>query len=62
MGCYYHICPCQEARPSLIDQDIERENKKREMNDMQRKYNKGIDTKFKKCGSVIGRKNSKPRT
>ena len=40
MGCYYHICRCQEARPSLIDQDIERGNKKREMDDMQRKYNK----------------------
>ena len=24
MGCYYHFCSCQEARPSLKDQDIER--------------------------------------
>ena len=23
MGCYYHFCSCQEARPSLTDQDIE---------------------------------------
>ena len=24
MGCYYHYCPCQEARPSLTATDIER--------------------------------------
>ena len=29
MGCYYHYCPCQEARPSLTDTDIERGVKKR---------------------------------
>ena len=22
MGCYFHFCPCQEARPSLTDDDI----------------------------------------
>ena len=38
MGCYYHFCSCQEARPSLLDQDIERSNKKREMDDMRREY------------------------
>ena len=27
MGCFYHYCPCQEARLSLIEQDIERGNK-----------------------------------
>ena len=37
MGCYYHFCSCQEARPSLTDQDIERGNK-REMDDMRREY------------------------
>ena len=36
MGCYYHFCSCQEARPSLTEQDIEREKKKREMDDMRR--------------------------
>ena len=25
MGCYYHYCPCQEARPSLTETDIEKE-------------------------------------
>ena len=38
MGCYYHFCSCQESRPSLTDQDIERGNKKREMDDMRRDY------------------------
>ena len=28
MGCYYHYCPCQEARPSVTDTDIEKEVKK----------------------------------
>ena len=31
MGCFYHYCPCQEVRPSLIEGDIERGNKKGEM-------------------------------
>ena len=28
MGCYYHYCPCQEARPSVTDTDIEKAVKK----------------------------------
>ena len=31
MGCCFHFCPCQEARPSLTDVDIKRRTKKREM-------------------------------
>ena len=38
MGCYYHFCSFQEARPSLKGHDIERGNKKREMDDMRREY------------------------
>ena len=38
MGCYYKFCSCQEARPSLTDQDVERGNKKREMDDMRGEY------------------------
>ena len=38
MGCYYHFCSCQETRPSLTEQDIERANKKREMDEMRREY------------------------
>ena len=37
MGCFYHYCPCQEARPSLTEEDIERGNKKREMDQMRKK-------------------------
>ena len=38
MGRYYLFCSCQETCPSLTDQDIERGNKKREMDDMRWKY------------------------
>ena len=38
MGCNYHFCSCYEARPSSIEQDIERGNKKREMDDMRQEY------------------------
>ena len=38
MGCYYQVCSCQEARPSLTDQYIERGKKKREMDDMRQEY------------------------
>ena len=34
MGCYYHYCPRQEARPSLTDTDIERGMKKRQQDEM----------------------------
>ena len=29
MGCFYQYCPCQEARPSLTEEDIESGNKKK---------------------------------
>ena len=38
MGCYYHYCPCQEARPCLTDTDIERGIKKRQRDEMGRDY------------------------
>ena len=38
MGCYYHYCPCQEARPSLTDTDIERGVKKRQQYEMRGNY------------------------
>ena len=38
MGCYYQYCPCQEARPSLTDTDIEKEVKKRQHDEMCRDY------------------------
>ena len=36
MGCFYRYCPCREARPSLTEEDIERGNKKREMDQMRK--------------------------
>ena len=38
MGCYYHYCPCQEARLSLTDTDIEGGMKKRLQDKMRRDY------------------------
>ena len=38
MGCYYHYCPCQEARTSLTDTDTERGVKKRQQDEMCRDY------------------------
>ena len=38
MGCYYHYFPCQEARPSLTDTDIERGIKKRQQDEMRTDY------------------------
>ena len=38
MGCFHHYRPCQEARPSLTEEDIERGNKKREMDQMRKQY------------------------
>ena len=38
MGCYFHYCPCQEARPSLIDNEILRGIKKKEQEQMRNYY------------------------
>ena len=38
MGCFFHYCPCQEARPSLTDNEIMRGRKKREQDQMPREY------------------------
>ena len=38
LGCFYHYRPCQAARPSLTEEDIERGNKKREMDQMRKQY------------------------
>ena len=41
MGCFYPYSPCQEARPSLIQENIKRGNKKREMDQMRKQCIKG---------------------
>ena len=36
MGCFYHYCPCQEARPSQTEKNIQRSNKKSEIDHMKK--------------------------
>ena len=38
MGCYFHFCPCQKARPSLTDNEIMRDIKKREQDKVRKEY------------------------
>ena len=38
MGCFYHFCPCQELRPSLNEEDVQRGDKKRELDALRRHY------------------------
>ena len=38
MGCFYHFCPCQEMRPSLTEEEIQRGSKKRELDALRRHY------------------------
>ena len=38
MGCFYHFCPCQELRPSITEEDIQRGSKKRELDALRRHY------------------------
>ena len=37
-GCDNHFCPCQETRPLLSDEDYERGNERREIDDLRREY------------------------
>ena len=36
MGCFYHFGPCEELRPSLTEEDIQRGSKKRELDALRR--------------------------
>ena len=38
MGCFYHFCACQELRPSLTEEDIQRDSRKRELDAFRRHY------------------------
>ena len=38
MGCCFHHCTCQEAHPSLTDNEIMRRIKKRERDQMRKEY------------------------
>ena len=34
MGCFYHICPCQELRSSLTEEDIKRGSRRKELDEL----------------------------
>ena len=38
MGCFFLYCPCQEARPSLTDNEITKGIKKREQHQLRKEY------------------------
>ena len=38
MGCYFHFCACQEAHPSLTDNEIKRGIKNWEQDQMRKEY------------------------
>ena len=38
MDCYFHYCPCQEARLSLTDNEIMRGVKDREQDQIRKEY------------------------
>ena len=38
MGCFYHFYPCQELRLSLTEEDVKRGSKKRELDELRRRY------------------------
>ena len=38
MGCFCHFCSCQELRPPLTEEDIQRGSKKRELDALRRHY------------------------
>ena len=45
MGCYFLFCPCQEARASLSEEEMQRGIRKREHDELRRDYlrNKGYN-------------------
>ena len=60
MGFYFHYCPCQEARPSLTDNEIMRGKKRRNKTKCAKNISKRKDTKLLKCGSAIGGNYTEP--
>ena len=38
MSCFYHFGPGQELSPSLIEEDVQRGSKKKELNAFRRHY------------------------
>ena len=54
ISCFYHFCPCQELRPSLTEEDIQRGSKKRELDSLRRHYIQEKRSKYLKCESANG--------
>ena len=38
MDCYYQYCPRQESRPSVTEEEIQRGNKNRELDEVRKQY------------------------
>ena len=55
----YHFCSCQEIRPYLPEQDIEKRTKKREMDELRREYKKQKVYKTQEMGRVSSESNLK---
>ena len=56
MGCYFHFCPCQEAKASLSEEETQRGIRKKEHDELKRHYLKRKDIRLLKSGSVNGGK------
>ena len=54
MGRFHHYRPCEEARPPLTEEDIERGNKKREIGPDEKAVHQKKDIVLFKCGNVNG--------
>ena len=52
MGCFYQFCFCQEIRPSLNKEGVQRDFKKREIDELRRKKWKKKAYRQLRCGSV----------
>ena len=52
--CYFHYCPCQEARPSLTDSELMRGIKIGNKNKCAKNISNRNDRKLSKCGSATG--------
>ena len=56
MGCYFHFCPCQEAKASLSEEETQRGIRKREHDELRKDYLKLKNIRLLKSGSVNGGK------
>ena len=55
MGCFYHFCPCQELRPSLTEEVVQRGSQKRELDALRRHYIQEKSFKVFEMWECVGR-------